>query len=226
MRARGYAREETIAVGDSREDLACAEHVGDVLARRQRGRARPVAARGDRAARATCASPRPATAPGVYEAVVTTLMPSRLRRLAPLQPRHSRRQKPGRGRRRQRAGGGTVVRTSATQSSSGSSPAIRRAERAGDGRLDAGAARARGRAAGTDSSASTAWPIALRDLGGGHALGEQLAGAAVAALRRERGRDEVAGAGQPDHRLRAARRAPRRSARPRRRCGRRRRRRR
>jgi hydroxymethylpyrimidine pyrophosphatase-like HAD family hydrolase len=25
---RGYAREETFAVGDSREDLACAEHVG------------------------------------------------------------------------------------------------------------------------------------------------------------------------------------------------------
>ncbi len=28
MRVRGYAREETFAVGDSREDLACAEHVG------------------------------------------------------------------------------------------------------------------------------------------------------------------------------------------------------
>jgi phosphoglycolate phosphatase len=28
MRVRGYAREETLAVGDSREDLACAEHVG------------------------------------------------------------------------------------------------------------------------------------------------------------------------------------------------------
>ncbi len=28
MRAHGYAREETLAVGDSREDLACAEHVG------------------------------------------------------------------------------------------------------------------------------------------------------------------------------------------------------
>ncbi len=27
-RARGYAREETFAVGDSREDLACAQHVG------------------------------------------------------------------------------------------------------------------------------------------------------------------------------------------------------
>lgn len=27
-RVRGYAREETLAVGDSREDLACAEHVG------------------------------------------------------------------------------------------------------------------------------------------------------------------------------------------------------
>ncbi len=28
MRARGYAREQTFAVGDSREDLACAAHVG------------------------------------------------------------------------------------------------------------------------------------------------------------------------------------------------------
>jgi hydroxymethylpyrimidine pyrophosphatase-like HAD family hydrolase len=28
MRVRGYAREETFAVGDSREDLACAQHVG------------------------------------------------------------------------------------------------------------------------------------------------------------------------------------------------------
>lgn len=28
MRVRGYAREDTFAVGDSREDLACAEHVG------------------------------------------------------------------------------------------------------------------------------------------------------------------------------------------------------
>jgi phosphoglycolate phosphatase len=28
MRARGYARDQTLAVGDSREDLACAEHVG------------------------------------------------------------------------------------------------------------------------------------------------------------------------------------------------------
>lgn len=28
MRVRGYSREETIAVGDSREDLACAEHAG------------------------------------------------------------------------------------------------------------------------------------------------------------------------------------------------------
>lgn len=28
MRVRGYAREEAFAVGDSREDLACAEHVG------------------------------------------------------------------------------------------------------------------------------------------------------------------------------------------------------
>ena len=37
-RARGYAREETFAVGDSREDLACAAARGDVLAGRQRAR--------------------------------------------------------------------------------------------------------------------------------------------------------------------------------------------
>ena len=79
---------------------------------------------------------------------------------------------------------------------------------------------------GTDSSASTAWPTRCGDLGGGHPGGEQLAGAAVAALARERGGD----AGRRRRRARSstpgARRAPRRSARPRRRCARRRRRRR
>ncbi len=48
MQIRGYAPEQTFAVGDSREDLACAAHVGQLLARRQRGRARPLDARGDR----------------------------------------------------------------------------------------------------------------------------------------------------------------------------------
>ena len=41
-RARGYAREETFAVGDSREDLACATQVDDVLAGGERRRARPL----------------------------------------------------------------------------------------------------------------------------------------------------------------------------------------
>ncbi len=41
-RARGYAREETIAVGDSREDLACAGRGRTFLAGAQRRRARPV----------------------------------------------------------------------------------------------------------------------------------------------------------------------------------------
>ena len=47
QRARGYAREETFAVGDSREDMACARHVGHVLAGRERAGARPVDPRGD-----------------------------------------------------------------------------------------------------------------------------------------------------------------------------------
>ena len=112
----------------------------------------------------------------------------------------ARRQSPGCGRLRQSAGGGTVARTSATQSSSGSSPAISRAsapvtgaptpaplERAGEQRH---------RLERLDRLAD-----ALRDLRRGHARGEQLAGAAVAALARERGRDQVAGAREPDHRL-------------------------
>ena len=43
---------------------------------------------------------------------------------------------------------------------------------------------------------------ALGDLVRRHARGEQLAGAPVAALRREHGRDEVAGPGQAEERLR------------------------
>ena len=60
-RARGYAREQTFAVGDSREDLACAAEVGHLLARRQRrSSATPRCARRS-PRRRTCASPRPGT---------------------------------------------------------------------------------------------------------------------------------------------------------------------
>ena len=61
-RARGYAREETFAVGDSREDLACAEHVqtfwlvANAVERDPSIREAPPPTR-------TCGSPRPATAP-------------------------------------------------------------------------------------------------------------------------------------------------------------------
>jgi hydroxymethylpyrimidine pyrophosphatase-like HAD family hydrolase len=69
--ARGYAREETFAVGDSREDLACAEHVetfwlvANAVAR-------------DPSIREAAAHPNVRVAEaahgaGVYEAVVTTL---------------------------------------------------------------------------------------------------------------------------------------------------------
>jgi hydroxymethylpyrimidine pyrophosphatase-like HAD family hydrolase len=73
MRIRGYAREETFAVGDSREDLACAEHVGafwlvaNAVARDPSIR-EAIAGMGNvRVAEA-------AHGPGVYEAVVSTLM--------------------------------------------------------------------------------------------------------------------------------------------------------
>lgn len=73
MRVRGYAREETLAVGDSREDLACAEHVGafwlvaNAVARDPSIRAAVGAWKNVRVARAGHGA-------GVYEAVVSTLM--------------------------------------------------------------------------------------------------------------------------------------------------------
>ncbi|HTZ65501.1 MAG TPA: hypothetical protein VMB51_15460 [Solirubrobacteraceae bacterium] len=72
-RARGYEREETFAIGDSREDMACAEHVSsfwlvaNALAR-DPSIAGPLSAQPN--ARATEAS----YGAGVYEAVVSTLM--------------------------------------------------------------------------------------------------------------------------------------------------------
>jgi hydroxymethylpyrimidine pyrophosphatase-like HAD family hydrolase len=73
MRARGYAREETFAVGDSREDLACARHVGafwlvaNAVARDPSIGAAVGAYENVR----VCES---ANGAGVYEAVVSTLM--------------------------------------------------------------------------------------------------------------------------------------------------------
>ena len=73
MQIRGYSREQTFAVGDSREDLACAAHVGtfwlvaNAVARDPSIR-EAVAGMGNvRIAEAP-------NGPGVYEAVITTLM--------------------------------------------------------------------------------------------------------------------------------------------------------
>jgi hydroxymethylpyrimidine pyrophosphatase-like HAD family hydrolase len=72
-RVRGYAREETFAVGDSREDLACAEHVSAFwlvanAVQRDPSIQEAVARFGNvRVAQA-------AHGGGVYEAVVSTLM--------------------------------------------------------------------------------------------------------------------------------------------------------
>jgi hydroxymethylpyrimidine pyrophosphatase-like HAD family hydrolase len=73
MRARGYTREETFAVGDSREDLACARHVGafwlvaNAVARDPSIRAAMAAYENVRVSDSGHGA-------GVYEAVVSTLM--------------------------------------------------------------------------------------------------------------------------------------------------------
>ena len=60
---RGYAREETFAVGDSREDLACAAHVQTFWLVANAVAARPVdRARRSRGSTRTCACARRATA--------------------------------------------------------------------------------------------------------------------------------------------------------------------
>lgn len=72
-RARGYARDETFAVGDSREDMACAEHVStfwlvaNAVARDPSMREAMAAYENVRVAEAGHGA-------GVYEAVVATLM--------------------------------------------------------------------------------------------------------------------------------------------------------
>jgi hydroxymethylpyrimidine pyrophosphatase-like HAD family hydrolase len=72
-RVRGYTREETFAVGDSREDLACAEHVGTFwlvanAVQRDPSMREAMAAYGN--VRVTEAG----HGAGVYEAVVSTLV--------------------------------------------------------------------------------------------------------------------------------------------------------
>jgi len=72
-RARAYAREQTFAVGDSREDLACAEAVGSmwlVANAVERDPSIRDAIRAHGNVRVTEAG----HGPGVYEAVVSTLM--------------------------------------------------------------------------------------------------------------------------------------------------------
>ena len=73
LRARGYAREETFAVGDSREDLACAAQVGAFWLVANAVERDPSI----REALAKYENARVAEAghgAGVYEAVVSTLM--------------------------------------------------------------------------------------------------------------------------------------------------------
>jgi phosphoglycolate phosphatase len=72
-RARGYAREETFAVGDSREDLACAPHV-DVFWLVANAVERDPSIRDAMAAHANVRVAEAGHGAGVYEAVVSTLM--------------------------------------------------------------------------------------------------------------------------------------------------------
>ena len=73
QRARGYAREETFAVGDSREDMACARHVGTFWLVGN-AVARDPSIRGAMAAYENVRVCESGHGAGVYEAVVSTLM--------------------------------------------------------------------------------------------------------------------------------------------------------
>jgi phosphoglycolate phosphatase len=73
QRARGYSREETFAVGDSREDLACAPHV-DVLWLVANAVDRDPSIREAIAAHENARVAEAGHGAGVYEAVVRTLM--------------------------------------------------------------------------------------------------------------------------------------------------------
>jgi hydroxymethylpyrimidine pyrophosphatase-like HAD family hydrolase len=72
-RARGYARSETFAVGDSREDLACAAQV-DVFWLVANGLERDQSIRDAVAEHDNVRVTEAGYGPGVYEAVVSTLM--------------------------------------------------------------------------------------------------------------------------------------------------------
>jgi len=72
-RIRGYGLEETFAVGDSREDLACAEQVGSLWLVRNAVERDP-SMREAIAGRANVRVAEAGHGPGVYEAVISTLM--------------------------------------------------------------------------------------------------------------------------------------------------------
>jgi phosphoglycolate phosphatase len=72
-RARGYAREETFAVGDSREDLACAEHVATFWLVANAVQRDP-SIRAAMAAHENVHVTESGHGAGVYEAVVSALM--------------------------------------------------------------------------------------------------------------------------------------------------------
>jgi len=71
----GYERAQTFAVGDSREDLACAAEV-DVFWLVANALERDPSMRGDIAAYENVRVTEAGHGPGVYEAVISTLMGS------------------------------------------------------------------------------------------------------------------------------------------------------
>ena len=72
-RPRGYATEETIAVGDSREDLGAAPAVGTFWLVANALEKDPSIAAATRGRRRTCAIAEERNGAGVYEAVITEL---------------------------------------------------------------------------------------------------------------------------------------------------------
>ena len=197
MQARGYAREECIAVGDSREDMDAADVVGAFWLVANALERDPDAARGDRAARQRARGrgrPRGGRLRGRGH--------DARRARSDLDGRsHSRRKKPAAAGRTGARAAARCVRTSPTQSSRGRSPSMRRHSASVTGASTPARPSARA-SRGTDSSASTAWPIRA----GMSAAGTPWASSSPARRLRLWGASAVATRspvpGQPDQRLR------------------------
>ena len=174
-RARGYAREDCIAVGDSREDLAVAPHVGTfwlVANAVERDPTHPRGPAGRNVRVTEAATARASTRRSSRRSPSARApAPNQARRRAQPGRRRAAAKRDRRRRDRRAHERDPVVERQL---------AVDQARQAGGHRRLDPRALQRAASSGTDSSASTAWPMRSGISAAGDALGQQLARAAVA----------------------------------------------